>query len=525
MRNLRRRDFLKAGVAGTSFGLLQGYGTGGLATPTPASAAATGIKRGGTLTFATTAAIQEFNPLMLNPGEYPYFRALYNTLARYDAQLKPQPELAEAWEISADGKTLTLKLRQGVKFHSGREFTSADVKHSVEFGQTNERVTMRALYRAIKQVETPDKYTAVLKFDSVNSGIYDILDTLFIIDKETIADRSKTAIGTGPFRLDRYFPNDRAEFVAFKDYWEVGKPYLDRYVYRVIPDLSSLVINLESGAIDCAWQISYMDAARLREMGGKYVVDSGAAGFGFFDVAINVTAEPFQNKKVRQAVAWSIDRERFAKTVMRGLGQATCLMWPTYSWAYFKDLEGKIGYDLDKARALLKEAGLEKGFQTEILTASKRMVGYGEMAQILQADLRKIGIDAKVLDVEAALYDNRTIVKGDIVMMIHTYGRAGRDPGSMVTGARAWTNGWKKEGNWTHFESDEWERWRKELTSTMDMDRRKAAARKLQEIALDECFTLPIAPALRVFAFASYVKGFGVTMDNSPYVGDMWLDK
>jgi len=293
---------------------------------------------------------------------------------------------------------------------------------------------------------------------------------------------------------------------------------------RVIPDLSALVINLESGAIDCAWRIPNREAERLQGMGGKYVISTGAPAQGAFDIAINVTAEPFKNKKVRQAIAWSIDRERFCKTVLRGFGQPTCLMWPSHSWAYFKDLEGTIGYDLDKARALLREAGLEKGFQTELLTASKRGFGYGELAQILQADLRKIGIDAKVLDAEVAIYDNRTLVKGDIVTMVHTYGSANRDPGSMVTGARAWVNGWK-EGNWTHFESAEWERWRKEFNSTLDMERRKAAARKLQEIALDECFTIPVAPTLPVFAYPNYVKGFNVTMHNSIYVGDMWLDK
>jgi peptide/nickel transport system substrate-binding protein len=186
MRNLKRRDFLKAGVAGASLGLLQAYGPGGLAMPAPASAATTGVKRGGTFTFATTAGIQEFNPLMLIPGQFPFFQALYNTLAHYDAQLKPQPELAEKWDFSPDGKTLSLKLRQGVKFHTGREFTSADVRHSVEFSQRNEKVTMRTLYQAIKQVETPDKYTVALKFDTVTPGVYDILDTLYIIDKEII---------------------------------------------------------------------------------------------------------------------------------------------------------------------------------------------------------------------------------------------------------------------------------------------------------------------------------------------------
>ena len=524
MRNLSRRDFLKVSAAGASLGLLQASGPGGLSSPGEASAAAAGVKRGGTFTFATTSGIQEFNPLMLIPGQYPFLRSLYNTLTHYDDQLRPQPELAEKWDFSPDGKVLTLKLRQGVKFHSGREFTSADVKHSVEFGQTNEKVTMRALYRSIKQVETPDKATAVFRFDNVAPAAYDILDTLYIIDKETIGDRNKTAVGTGPFKLEKYLPNDRAEFAAFKDYWEAGKPYVDRFVMRVIPDVSSLVLNLESGAIDCAWQIPYLEAARLQGTGGKYVVDAGAPGFGFFDVGINVTVDPFQNKKVRQAIAWSIDRERFCKTVLRGLAQPTCLMWPTHTWAYFKDLEGTIGYDLDKARALLKEAGLDKGFQTEILTASKRQVGYGELAQILQADLRKIGVNAKVVDVEVAIYDNRTLVKGDIVTMIHTYGRAGRDPGSLVTGARAWTNGFK-EGNWTHFESAEWEKWRKELNSTLDMEKRKAAARKLQEIALDECFTISVAPSLRVFAYAGYVKGFGIDLDNSPKTADIWLDK
>jgi len=524
MWNLRRRDFLKVGAAGASLGLLRAFGPGGQPLPSAALAApAAGVKRGGTFTFATTAAIQEFNPFMLIPGQYPFLRALYNTLAHYDAQLKLQPELAEKWDFSPDGKTLTLKLRQGVKFHSGREFTSADVKFSVEFGQTNEKVTMRTFYQAVKQVELPDKYTAVFKFDSVTPIAYDILDTLCIIDKETIENRNKMAIGTGPFKLDKYLPNDRAEFVAFQDYWEVGKPYLDRYVMRVIPDLSALAVNLESGAIDCAWCISNLDAVRL-QAGGKYVITTGAPGWSIFDIAINVTIEPFQNKKVRQAIAWSIDRERFCKTVLRGLGQPTCLMWPTNSWAHFKDLEGTIGYDLDKARNLLTEAGLEKGFQTELLTASTQQFGYGELAQILQADLRKIGITARVLDVDPGLYRNRAVVKGEIVMMVHNYGRGNRDPGSLVTGARAWTNGWK-EGNWTHFESAEWGKWQKELNSTLDMERRKTAARKLQEIALDECFTIPVAPALPVFAYASYIKGFSVTMDNSPYVGGVWLEK
>ena len=176
--------------------------------------------RGGTFTMARTASVQEFNPLSLMAGNFGFMRAMYNTLAHYDSNLKPQPELAEKWDFSPDGKTLTLKLREGVRYHSGREFTSADVKFSVEWASANDQSTMRTLFKTIRQVETPDKYTAVFKFDTINPGAYDILDTLYMLDRETINDRAKMGVGTGPFRLDKYVPNDRVEMVAFKDYWD-----------------------------------------------------------------------------------------------------------------------------------------------------------------------------------------------------------------------------------------------------------------------------------------------------------------
>jgi peptide/nickel transport system substrate-binding protein len=465
----------------------------------------------------------EFNPLSLNGGTYPVLQAIWSTLVHYDANLTPQPELAEAWDFSSDFKTLTLKLRQGVRFHSGREFTSEDVKHSVAFGQTNERAIMRTMYQMIKRVETPDRYTAVFRFDTVYAGIFDVLDTLYIIDKDTIEDRKKTGIGTGPFKVERYIPNDRLEMVAFKDYWERGKPYLDKYVVREIPDIASLTINLEAGAVDCIFWLSRVDLARLKQGGGKFIADLGASGAGKYDIGINCRVEPFTNKKVRQAIAWSIDRARFCKTYLQGLWEPSCLMWPPHSWAYFKDLEGKIGFDLDKARSLLKEAGLEKGFQTEIAASAAAVPGSPELALILQADLKKIGVEAKVVDLEAAVYQSRTQTKRDIVLVSHSYGRAGRDPGSMVTGAKSWYT--EQEAGWTRFESAAYEKLRLDLQSTLDRQKRQGICRQIQELVLDECFSIPVAPAQRPWAYASYVKDFSYTLDDSPNVANIWLDR
>ena len=144
--HLTRRMFLKLGAVAASGSLVQGPAT---------ITRAAGPKRGGTFTLAYTVGLTEFNPVNLVTGHYAFQRALFNTLAHYDAKLDLQPELAERWDMAADGTALTLKLREGVRFHSGREFTSADVKASWEFATTDEKTTMRTLFRSIKQVDTP----------------------------------------------------------------------------------------------------------------------------------------------------------------------------------------------------------------------------------------------------------------------------------------------------------------------------------------------------------------------------------
>ncbi|MHB1134649.1 MAG: ABC transporter substrate-binding protein [Chloroflexota bacterium] len=491
------------------------------ATQAPAAATKSGEpKRGGTLTMAKTGTMLEFNPFNMTPAHHAFTRALFNTLTLYDSKLQPQPELAEKWDLAADGKSITLKLRQGVKFHGGREFTADDVKYSLDYGQNGENVTMKPLFKAVQEIQTPDKYTVTLKFANPYPGVYDLLDMLYIVDKETFADHAKSAAGTGPFKLEKYTPNDRLDFLAHKDYWNKGRPYVDKYVIREIPDIPAMTINLESGAVDLIWQINYRDLVRLKES-GKFGTDPGSKAGDMFNFGINTKVEPFTNKKVRQAIAWSIDRARFAKSTLQGLAEPTCLMWPKHSWAYFSDLESKVGYDLEKSRALLKEAGLEKGFEFELMTSSKNF-GFLDIAQIIQADLKKIGVNVKIVDQEQAQFQTR-IANKQIVTTIHSYGRTSRDPGSMMTGAKAWFN--DKEGNWTRFESAEWDKLRADLNATVDLEKRKGTARKLQEMALDECFTNPMAPNLRAWAFGSYVKGFDYNLDYAPLVDGIWLDK
>jgi peptide/nickel transport system substrate-binding protein len=552
-RGLKRREFLQLGAATAALGLLQACSsaappaptaapkpaetakpatqatTAPAATAAPAAAAtqapatpkpAAGPKKGGTITTAQTDTFYTFDPFQRN--WYRVRRTLFNTLAHYDQTLTLQPELATKWDISPDGKTVTFKLREDVKYHSGRPFTSEDMKFSMEYATGSELSLQRPIYQTIKSMETPDKYTFVMKFDSPNAGVFDLIDCTHAVDKESVKDFANNGVGTGPFKLEKYVPNDRFEAVAFKDYWDKGKPYADRYVARLIPDVSALAVNLESAAIDAAFRISYLDAVRIKGLTGKFVVDMGPGGENVFDIGLNTKLEPFTDKRVRQAVAWCMDRSRFAKTVIQGLTDPTCLIWPPSSWAYQKDLQGKIGYDLEKAKALLKDAGLANGFETEILTASKRSFGYGDLAVMLQSDLAKVGIKAKVADVEVAQYDART-QKGDIAILAHVYGRANLDPITTLTGAKAWFT--EAEKGWTHFESDEYTKLKKDLSSTLEREKRLPMVRRIQELALDECFTIPVAEGPVPWGLASYIKNWTVDMQNNPFLGEVWLDK
>jgi len=513
-----RRSFLKLGAAAASIGVASALRPARAAAPAQVPAAKP--KRGGNFTAAWGDSFSTFNPYAQRFQRIR--RTLYDALACYDREMNLQPQLAEKWQFTDGGKTVTFKLREGVKYHSGREFTSADVKASLTFAANDVNTIQRPLYQIVKQVELPDKYTAIFRLDKPNATIYDLIDTLPMIDSETIEDSAKIGVGTGPFKLDKYIPNDRIEFVAFKDYWDRGKPYLDRFVARIIPDANAMSVNLESGAVDCITRVDFGDAVRFKGLGGKFVIDMGPSGYAIFDIGLNTKLEPFTNKKVRQAIAWSIDRDRFCKTVLQGLVAPTCLIWPPHSWAYQKEQEGKIGFDLEKARNLMKEAGVGGGFDTEILTSRQTMPGYGPLAVILQSDLQKVGIRAKITDIESTQYANRTM-KGDIAILVHAYSKANIDPASTLTGAKAWYP--EKESGWTHFESAEYEKLRQDLATTVDRQQRVPIARKIQELALDECFTISVAQSPSIWAVGSYVKGLWYDYNDSIYAEGIWLDK
>ena len=347
-QELTRREFLKASTAAVG---LVGLGV-------PAVSGAQAVKKGGILRYAHAGDIYNFDGTQFPPTSYAMLFTLYDTLIRLDERFKATPQLAESWEFADGGKRLTMKLRKGVTFHTGREFTAEDVVFSVQRVQdkaVGANLRDWALY--IKEMKVEDKYTVRFSREKPNPPIFDFFDSMFIIDKESIKDVKTKGVGTGPFKLKRWIPGDRVILEKNRNYWKAGKPYLDGVEVLAIPDVSAMVINLEAGAIDVAEGVPPKDLKRLQGNPNLEIILGGFAG-QWSDVLINVTRPPFDNPKVRAALDLAIDRKRFTEIFYAGFTKPSCLPFPDYSPAYFEDQAKRCEFNLDKAKKLLNEAGI-----------------------------------------------------------------------------------------------------------------------------------------------------------------------
>ncbi|MHB1415866.1 MAG: ABC transporter substrate-binding protein [Chloroflexota bacterium] len=488
---------------------------------TPAAGGAKQPKKGGQLKVGQLGDLSAFEPTIQNPSAFPLLFSLFDTPIQYDKKMVPQPYLAEKWEIAQDGLSITFNLRKGVKFHTGRELTADDVNFSLKRNQDQK---VGSLYKfmadKITKAEAPDPLTVKWSFDSPYPGIYDLMSKLHVVDKENIdqTDFVKKGSGTGPFIFDTFVPGDYILLKKNPNYWRSGLPYVDEVRIGLLSDAQSMVTQLEAGALDCVLRPALSDAVRFQS-NANFVVSEGAIRT-LYDILLLTTKGPFTNKKVRQAVNWAIDREHYWKTVMLGLGDWQCVPWPAQSQAYFADLAKSIKPDIAKAKGLMAEAGVPDGFETSILTSRQRQPEYSDIAVLYQQDLAKIGIKAKIEEVDNAAYDQRHLNEG-FETAVHAYARANYDPDTLIGGAKAWTPkiGMTRFGDAKYIELYE------DAASSYNMEERKPKYRTLCEYILDESFCLPLMYNPELYITAKYAVGVSTDVDYNTDFSQTWLDK
>ncbi|WP_319532466.1 ABC transporter substrate-binding protein [uncultured Cohaesibacter sp.] len=308
------------------------------------------------------------------------------------------PALAESWTISEDGKTYTFKLHDGVTFHDGTTFDADDVVFSLDRARGEESVNaQKALFEPIESVTAKDPLTVeiTLKRPTGNMLFNLAWGDAIIVAPESAETNKTKPIGTGPFKLSKWVKGDSITLEKNPDYWGSAVA-LDKATFKIVPDASAQLASLMAGDVDAYPIFSAPEMLPQLEADGRFDVVVGTTE-GETVLATNNAQKPFDDVRVRKAMAHAIDRQAIVDGAMFGYGTLIGSHFAPHNPAYV-DLSKVYDYDIDKAKALLKEAGLEGGFKARLHlppTDYARRSGL-----IIASDLKKIGIDLEIINVE-----------------------------------------------------------------------------------------------------------------------------
>jgi peptide/nickel transport system substrate-binding protein len=488
---------------------------------TPAAAAANQPKAGGKLVAAKLGDVANLDGHYWSPNGGLHVWLAYDTLARYDDNLKPQPQLAESWDVSSDLKQVTLNLRKGVMYHSGREFTADDVVWNLKRA-LDPKITVGIITGFFGQDPTftaKDKYTVVMQTSQPWPTVYDMLHVVNMLDKENtdVASNAQTkAVGTGPFVLQEYRQGESMRFTKNPNYWQSGKPYLDEILVNVRSDAQSMVADLESGNTHLIFQPTLQDFQRLKA-DAKYQAQFLKPAAGMYQIQPNVTFKPLDDKRVRQALKYALDRKRIADTVLLGLVGPEDLPWPTNSPAYEEAKNAMYAFDLDKAKALLTQAGVSD-LQLDFVYAPTTPE-YATIAQIYQSDLAKIGVTLNVKNMEiAALFDVIHHQKYNGFYTLNDSWAAMEPVSMLAVGASL-----NPKINNAGFKDEQYTQLVAQTAAEPDAAKRKQMYSQLNDFILDQAFGFPIAPTTSRILSQAALHGVEFRLNDVMYLGNAWM--
>ena len=334
---------------------------------------------------------------------------MFNSLVKKNERFDYVGELASDIKRSDDGRTYTFTLHDGVKFHNGQALTSADVKYTLDLVFSSNFAKSASFFAAdkhsyIKSVEAPDPRTVVVTLTEPWIGLLSNLVPVAIIPKDSYESQKTHPLGSGPFKFINY---DNAQQVcdveAFPEYWE-GAPKLQTVRVRVISDMNALQAELQSGRVDIAPLPTSLspDAVKRLEQDPNLQVKT-FNGSNVFLLTINTSSPPLDNVKVRQAIAYAIDRETMIKTLLQGLGKPAHSILPEESWAYTTGQT--YSYDPAHAKKLLDEAGFPdpdgdgprmRFAKPVIYKLSGSSIAGRQYAGVIQNYLKEVGIPVEI---------------------------------------------------------------------------------------------------------------------------------
>lgn len=351
-------------------------------------------KYGGRLVFGSLKEISSTNPYMDTVSvDYNNRSLMFEGLTGLDRQGNIVPSLAKSWEMSKDGLTYTFTLRPGVKFHNGKPLTSEDVKWSIDYiRDPKNRAYYIDQFTQVQSIETPDAMTVVFSLKKPFSPFTTMVSSARapILPAGSTFPPNAFPPGTGAFRFIEWQTGHHITLKAFKDYWIPGVPYLDEIYIRPIQEDNVRVTALRTKEIDIADELPYPVVAEAMKGKPEFNVVPHDAGVRR-RIVINTRISPFDDVRVRQAIAYAIDKKELANAQTWGFAKPTNQRFPKNTLWYI-DLPDRE-QDLKRAKALLAEAGYKDGLKI------KAPVYPGpdmELTTVLKDQLKKVGIDMEL---------------------------------------------------------------------------------------------------------------------------------
>ena len=471
-------------------------------------------KRGGTLTMAIRKDVSTMNPLVRTFSTDQSIRDLiYQALLFLDEKGAIKPQLAESYEVSKDGKVYTFRLRQGVKFHNDQEMTAEDVKYAIDYTLNPKNGAYgRSRLALLEGVKVADKYTLKIYLKSRSAAFLSALTDIkafSIIPKDSIKSikPKEFPVGTGPFRFVDWKVRQRIIFELNKDYWG-QKPYVDKVVLRPIRNSTVRFTALRAGDVDIIERTPYEWVKQVLSGKFKGLGTAKAATSGYRALFFNVLNSPFDNKKLRLAVAHGIDKKTILQAAFFGFGETAEQKYPNGHFWYVKGLKSPT-YDPAKAKKLLKEAGY-KG--EKIVMKIEKGETVEAMATTFQAQMKRIGMNVELAVFEygarrAQIRSGDTTVDmvgggyyADPISTYRSQYMCGQDPK-------------KRASNWSGYCDQRVAKWFEELEVELDQTKRQEILGRIVSQINDDVPVISIGFVPRFFTFRDYVKGF--TTDSS----------
>jgi peptide/nickel transport system substrate-binding protein len=361
---------------------------------------------GSTLVYGYAGnGLTTLDPNKITSGtEKPLATLLYDGLTKRGADGSTQPALAQSWKQSSDGKTWTFTLRSGVKYHDGREFTAKDAVANIK-RVLNPDTASQVLKRVsdVQQAVAKDDHTLVLHLKQPNALLPTALIDLKMSDVGTIAKVNDNGNGTGPFKLEDFVPDDHVTLKANPDYWGPKAKVGSIKIVRAA-DTTSAVTSLRTGELTMLWGVPPSDAKTLKASDSVSFLEPKESS-GTVAWEVDMTSAPFDKPAARQALAYAVDRNAYLAAAYQGFGQTSPANVPVAPES--PDYAGNLpqySFDLDKAKQLFQQAGVQPGTSLTFWTTAGRNPQWLSMAQILQQDLKKIGINLKIQQKEASTW-------------------------------------------------------------------------------------------------------------------------